>query len=81
MADETPIIAQKSPYAIDVAAGKSYFWCACGQSKNQPFCDGSHKGTEFSPVKYTAEKDGKAFFCGCKHSARAPLCDGSHSKL
>ena len=76
-----PATPQKTPYATDVEAGKSYFWCACGQSANQPFCDGSHKGTDFTPVKYTAEKDGKAFFCGCKHSARAPLCDGSHNKL
>ncbi|SMX43718.1 CDGSH iron-sulfur domain-containing protein [Maliponia aquimaris] len=81
MAAEAPTIAQKAPYAVDVTEGKSYFWCACGQSRNQPFCDGSHKGTDFTPVKFTAEKDGKVFFCGCKHSARAPLCDGTHSKL
>lgn len=76
-----PKIAQTAPYPVDVEAGKSYFWCSCGQSANQPFCDGSHKGSDFTPVKYTAEKDGKAFFCGCKVSENAPLCDGSHSKL
>jgi CDGSH-type Zn-finger protein len=76
-----PVIAQKSPFATDVEAGKSYFWCACGKSANQPFCDGSHKGTDFTPVKYTAETDGKVFFCGCKASANAPLCDGTHAKL
>lgn len=81
MSDETPIIAQKAPFAIEVTAGKTYFWCACGKSQNQPFCDGAHKGSGFAPVKYTAEKDGKAFFCGCKASAKAPLCDGSHSGL
>jgi len=76
-----PDIAQKSPYPIDVEAGKNYFWCACGKSSKQPFCDGSHKDTEFAPVKYTAEKDGKVFFCGCKATGKTPLCDGSHSKL
>ena len=77
----TPEIAQKAPYPVEVEAGKTYFWCACGQSSKQPFCDGSHKGGEFVPVKYTAEADKKVFFCGCKHSGKAPLCDGSHSKL
>lgn len=76
-----PKIAQTAPYPVDVEAGKSYFWCACGQSANQPFCDGSHKGSDFAPVKFTAEKDGKAFFCGCKGTANQPMCDGSHSKL
>ena len=78
---EAPIIAQKAPFPIEVEAGKSYFWCACGRSANQPFCDGSHKGTGLSPVKYTAEETKRAFFCGCKHSAKAPLCDGAHKAL
>ncbi len=77
----TPMIAQKAPYPVAVEAGKSYFWCACGQSANQPFCDGSHKGSDFVPMKYTAETDGTAFFCGCKASAHAPMCDGSHKQL
>ncbi len=77
----TPVIAQKSPYKTEVVEGKNYFWCACGQSKKQPFCDGSHKDTGFLPVKYTAEKSGNVFFCGCKQSGKAPLCDGSHNKL
>ena len=76
-----PKIAQTAPYPVEVEAGKTYFWCSCGESSNQPFCDGSHKGSDFVPMKYTAEKDGKAFFCGCKHTSNAPLCDGSHSKL
>ncbi|WP_317057086.1 CDGSH iron-sulfur domain-containing protein [Roseovarius rhodophyticola] len=76
-----PEIAQKSPYPVDVEAGKNYFWCACGKSSNQPFCDGSHKDTDFTPLKYTAEKDGKVFFCGCKATGKSPMCDGSHSKL
>ncbi|WP_108836268.1 CDGSH iron-sulfur domain-containing protein [Tateyamaria sp. Alg231-49] len=77
----TPKIAQKAPYPVEVEAGKSYFWCACGQSANQPFCDGSHKDTGISPQKYTAEESKKVFFCGCKASENKPLCDGSHSKL
>lgn len=77
----TPKVAQTAPYPVDVEAGKTYFWCSCGQSANQPFCDGSHKGSEFAPVKYTAEKDGKAFLCGCKATSNQPMCDGSHSKL
>ncbi len=78
---DKPVIAQKAPYPVEVEAGKNYFWCACGRSKKQPFCDGSHKGTGFSPVKYTAETSKKVFFCGCKHTGNPPLCDGTHSKL
>lgn len=76
-----PTIAQKGPYPVNVEAGKTYYWCACGQSKNQPFCDGSHKGSAFAPKRFTAEKDGTVYFCGCKHSQNGALCDGSHSKL
>jgi CDGSH-type Zn-finger protein len=76
-----PVIAQKSPYALEVEAGKTYYWCACGKSAKQPFCDGAHKGSEFAPLAYTAEKTGTAYFCGCKHSAKGALCDGAHSKL
>ncbi|MEZ5824603.1 MAG: CDGSH iron-sulfur domain-containing protein [Geminicoccaceae bacterium] len=75
------VIAQKSPYKVAVESGKTYFWCACGRSANQPFCDGSHKGTDITPVKYTAEQDGNRFFCGCKHSGNPPLCDGAHKSL
>ncbi|AXI55869.1 glutamate synthase [Sulfitobacter sp. JL08] len=78
---DAPIIAQKAPYAVEVIAGKTYFWCACGKSSKQPFCDGSHKDTTITPIKYEADADKKAFFCGCKHSTKSPLCDGSHSKL
>ena len=76
-----PIIVQKAPMPVNVEAGKTYYWCSCGQSKNQPFCDGSHKGSDFAPVAYKAEKDGAVYFCGCKHSKNGALCDGSHSKL
>ncbi len=78
---DTPNIAQKAPFPVEVEDGKTYFWCACGKSAKQPFCDGSHKDTEFTPVKYTAESSKKVFFCGCKHSSKSPLCDGTHSKL
>ncbi len=76
-----PVIAQKAPYAVEVEAGKSYWWCSCGKSASQPFCDGSHKGSGFTPVEYKAEKSGTVYFCGCKHSANGALCDGSHNKL
>ncbi|GGD38321.1 CDGSH iron-sulfur domain-containing protein [Sinisalibacter lacisalsi] len=78
---DTPEIAQKAPFAVDVEEGKNYFWCACGRSKTQPFCDGSHKGTGLAPVKFTADASKKVFFCGCKHSQKAPMCDGTHSRL
>lgn len=76
-----PEIPQKSPCAVDVEAGKSYWWCSCGKSSKQPFCDGSHKGGEFSPVEYKATEDNRVYFCGCKHSAKGVLCDGSHKAL
>lgn len=76
----SPKRASDTPYATDVEAGKLYFWCSCGESASQPFCDGSHQGTEFTPVKYTAEEDTRVYFCGCKATAGQPLCDGSHGK-
>lgn len=81
MSDNKPTIAQKSPYAIDVEAGKSYWWCSCGNSKNQPFCDGSHQGSAFAPTEYKAEQDGTVYFCGCKQSGNGVLCDGKHKSL
>ena len=72
--------ASDSPYAVEVEAGKSYFWCACGQSDKQPFCDGSHKGSEFTPVKFTATASDKVYFCGCKSTNNQPMCDGSHKQ-
>ena len=76
-----PHIAQKEPYPVEVSAGKKYFWCACGQSARQPFCDGSHEGTEFTPFAYTAEDDKTLYFCGCKRTGGVPLCDGTHNSL
>lgn len=76
-----PVIAQKSPYATDVTAGETYYWCACGRSANQPFCDGSHQGTGFEPVAFTAEKTETVYLCGCKRTGSKPFCDGTHSTL
>lgn len=75
------IIAQKAPYPVDVTAGRKYFWCACGRSAKQPFCDGSHEGTGITPLAYTAEADRTLYFCGCKQTGKAPLCDGRHNAL
>lgn len=75
-------IAQKAPFKVKVEAGKTYFWCACGLSDNQPFCDGKHKAeANFAPHKWVAEEDAELFLCGCKQTASTPLCDGSHKKL
>jgi len=78
---EKPVIAQLAPAPVDVEAGKNYFWCSCGKSQSQPFCDGSHKDTGFTPVKYQAKESTTVYFCCCKHSGNGPLCDGSHKKL
>jgi CDGSH-type Zn-finger protein len=75
------VIAQKNPYVVDVVEGKTYYWCQCGQSAKQPFCDGSHKGTTFNPVVFKATETKKIYFCGCKATKNQPLCDGSHSSL
>ena len=75
-----PKRAGDAPIAVEVEAGKSYFWCSCGQSSNQPFCDGSHKGSDFNPVKWDCEEDGRKFFCTCKFTGNDPFCDGSHKQ-
>ncbi len=74
----TAIRASDTPFPVDVEAGKTYFWCSCGKSQRQPFCDGSHKNTSFTPVKFEATESQCVFFCGCKVSQNPPLCDGSH---
>lgn len=74
-------IAGTAPLPIEVEAGKDYYWCACGKSKNQPFCDGSHKGSEFTPLPWTAGESCRMFFCTCKQTDKAPFCDGHHNDL
>ncbi len=74
------ISPQNSPYAADCEEGKTYFWCACGLSNNQPYCDGSHRDTDITPVKFEAPETKTVYFCGCKKTGNAPLCDGSHNK-
>ena len=76
-----PNIPQKAPYPIDLEEGKTYAWCACGESSTQPFCDGSHKGTGLMPTVFTAEGTKTGYLCGCKHTGNNPFCDGSHANL
>ena len=79
---EDPVITQKSPYKVKIEKDKTYFWCTCGLSKKQPFCDGSHKEEgKFKSIKYLANESKEVYFCGCKMTKHAPFCDGSHSKL
>jgi CDGSH-type Zn-finger protein len=73
--------AQNAPYAVEVELGKTYYWCACGRSADQPFCDGSHAATELTPLAFTADKTGTVYLCGCKRSAGAPFCDGTHKVI
>ena len=81
MSNSVPVIAAKSPAKVELEEGKGYAWCRCGRSKNQPFCDGSHVGTDITPVTFTAEKSGPAALCRCKSTANAPFCDGTHASL
>ena len=75
-----PVVAAKKPVVLNLDAG-TYHWCQCGLSKNQPYCDGSHKGTDFTPLKFTLEETKKVALCQCKATSNAPFCDGTHSKL
>jgi CDGSH-type Zn-finger protein len=75
-----PNIPARSPFVVDVQPGK-YAWCACVNSKNQPYCDGSHKGSEFRPIVEEITESKRVAWCGCKHSGGKPYCDGSHKRL
>ncbi len=81
MSDREPVIAARRAFPVKVEKDKTYWWCTCGRSKAQPFCDGSHEGTGFEPMEWTAEEDGTVLFCGCKHTKTPPICDGTHKTL
>lgn len=76
-----PVIAGREPVRVELEAGRRYWWCACGKSAKQPFCDGSHKGGPFAPVEWRAEKGGPVWLCACKRTQGQPFCDGSHKRL
>jgi len=76
----SPTIASKRPTAVELEPD-TYWWCACGKSENQPFCDGSHRGSEFRPQSFTIEEKKRVFLCNCKHTSNAPFCDGTHKNV
>ena len=78
---DTPIIAEKSPAGVEVEEGKTYYWCRCGRSQDQPFCDGSHAGTDMAPLEFTADKSATVQLCRCKGTADPPYGDGTHARL
>ena len=78
---EMPEIGGRRPIPVKIEPEKSYWWCACGRSKSQPFCDGSHKGTGFTPMEYKSASGEEAWFCACKRSSKKPMCDGTHKTL
>lgn len=78
---DLPRMAHRGVMPVDVEEGKTYAWCACGLSKTQPLCDGSHKGTAYEPQVFTADITATIFLCGCKHSNYGRFCDGTHNEL
>lgn len=80
MSDEA-VVAQKGPYQVELTEGQDYWYCRCGRSKTQPFCDGSHNGTTFEPLQFTADRTGTVNLCGCKATDDEPYCDGTHNML
>ncbi len=78
---DKPIIAANTPAVVSLEAGKTYYYCACGRSADQPFCDGSHRDTDIKPVKFTPEKDHSAWICRCKQTRKPPYCNGAHRHI
>src|SRR5258708_38941333 len=76
-----PKIGGREPVLVELVAGETYWWCRCGRSQSQPFCDGSHEGTGIEPLQWTAERNRRALLCTCKQTKTAPFCDNSHLKL
>ncbi len=76
-----PCAVSQGPHRVELKAGRTYFWCSCGSSRRQPFCDGSHAGTQFTPVRFTAPEDCETVLCGCKRTATGPFCDGAHDNV
>jgi len=76
-----PQVARKGPYSLTAEAGREYWWCACGRSKSQPLCDGSHRGSGMTPLSFRPAQDGEVWLCGCKQTGGKPFCDGTHNKL
>jgi methylamine---glutamate N-methyltransferase subunit C len=77
---DKPVPAQNAPYIVEVTKGERYFYCTCGRSKTQPWCDGAHEGTGIDPIVFVAEETGEVYLCGCQKSKKLPFCDGSHSQ-
>ena len=76
-----PVVFDVQPIGVDIQPGEKKYWCQCGRSRSQPYCDGSHRGTGFAPLEFTVEKGGRHYLCQCKHTKTPPFCDGSHKGL
>ena len=76
-----PLMPRNNYYEVDVEPGKEYWWCSCGRSQKQPFCDGAHKGTEFTPQAFKLEEKKTMWLCACKQTKNSPSCDGAHKAL
>ena len=78
---DKPVVAQKAPYKVELKEGETYYWCTCGKSKNQPFCDGSHFFSDFKPLTWTAPETKEIYLCACKQTKNPPFCDGAHASI